>query len=95
MSLESLMITDLKVLYDSDEFATSVGFRDKNINVILNDDDEIISDAKEKTLSAIYSDVVDIALGEIFKIKNKDCEVFNFDFKDNTELEMLIAIKRV
>ena len=71
MSLESLMITDLKVLYDSDEFATSVGFRDKNINVILNDDDEIISDAKEKTLSAIYSDVVDIALGEIFKIKNK------------------------
>jgi hypothetical protein len=95
MSLESLMITDLKVLYDSDEFATSVGFRDKNINVILNDDDEIISDAKEKTLSAIYSDVVDIALGEIFKIKNKDYEVFNFDFKDNTELEMLIAIKRV
>jgi len=94
MNLLQILENDLKALYNENDFAINANYKTATIQILFEDDDEIVNN-KEKVISAISIDVSGLSIGDIFNIDSIDYEVFNFNFKDDTEQEMLIAIKKV
>jgi len=93
MGFKEQVQADLGIFYNTDEFAVNALYKQNEISVIFEDDEEV-GNTKEKLVSAISADVNGLALGDTFEIETITYEVFNFDFKDNTKLEMLIALKK-
>jgi hypothetical protein len=91
MNLKQMMADDLDIFYDASEFATAVKFNNSDINVLELDDIEV-SSSEQKVVSAKSDDVVGIKSGDSFVIGQDNYKVTNFDFKDSTKSEMLIAL---
>jgi len=94
MNFKQQMAEDLKIFYNADEFAIAVLYNGVTIQA-LNVDDMEVSDTEQFVLSFISSDVANISQGSQMSIDDIVYEVSNFDFKDNSKLETLIALNKV
>jgi len=94
MSFKQILQDDLDVFYNSDEFGVPAVFNAKEIVISFLEDEEI-SGSEQTIISAKSSDVVGVDVGSIISIDGIEYKVTNFDDKDSTKLEQLIAIIEV
>jgi len=94
MSFKQMMTDDLDIFYDSDELGVSAKFNANPIVVLFLDDLEI-SNSEQTVISAKTSDVVGIKISDLITIETTEYKVINFDDKDKTKLEQLIALSKV
>lgn len=94
MSFKEMMADDLDVFYNADEFAVTATYKGVDISVIFLEDIEV-SSSEQKVISAKTSDVAGLSSGDSIIVDGIDYEVSNFDDKDSSKLEQLIAINEV
>lgn len=91
MSLKEDMLEDLDIFYDTDEFATSAQYKDNDISILFQEDLELFGTEK---ISISIPSSNGISMGDKITINSILYEILNFEYKDDSELEYLVALKK-
>lgn len=91
MNFKEQMKTDLNVFYNNEEFATAALYKDNFISVIFTDEYEVQS-LNHKMMTVRSKDVPDIGENETLQIEGITYIIDNFEFKDETKLEMVVGV---
>ena len=91
MSLFETIKDDLSIFYNSEEFATTALFNEVEITVIFDDSYEVES-SKNKTISVRTFEGESIKDGDVLEIESISYTVQNFEYKDDTKLEIIFGI---
>ena len=83
MSLKETIKADLKVFYNTDEFALSATYNGEKIPVLFENDYEVET-ISNKTISTPTSGVLNVKSGDRFEIDGINYKCINFDHLKST-----------
>ncbi|OCL85741.1 hypothetical protein AAX26_01808 [Aliarcobacter thereius] len=86
MSLKDILKADLKVFYNSDEFAKECIYKDKKVSVLFAKNDMDIFDSNLERITAKADDFEDIEEGNFLKIEGKKYTIFNYSLEERGQI---------
>ena len=93
MSLKETIKADLKVFYNTDEFAKKGFFKGKEVAILFRKNDLEIFEINSEHIKARREDFEGIEEGDSLEIDSKEYTITNFSFEKDFEINISIKEK--
>lgn len=93
MSLKETIKADLKVFYNTDEFAKKGFFKGKEVAILFRKNDLEIFEVNFENIKARREDFEGIEEGDSLEIDGKEYTISNFSFEKDFEINISIKEK--